>query len=501
MAQFLGIKSKPLMVVVLILIVVSSAFSGATMTVLPAEAKDSDVDAFTSPTYRSMRSEAVDFILEANSTGENSGGLSELNSKPSINSTDTQTSKGTLHEKISKSPSYSINAIQEDCIDFGGYFECTVRAAVGDSYQDRAQCSAEHSEAVLQNVEVQHIPGSIFTADPPGNPTTYTFLWENIRSPGTYVEKIDCKFVVCPEGFDCIDSPPITYTIIVNSRPVADAGGDQEVKSGDTVTLDGSKSSDNDGDQLTYEWTQNSGTPVVLSDSAAVQPTFIAPDVDEKTDLEFQLIVGDGMENSDSDTVTVTIESDKCTPASLGSFSTFTTSNDPCCKGSTTFPIDGKIIYYEIDPKLAPNLEQAVKIASNHFTLPDGTKAAAKTYYVFNLVGCEPDPNRNGAFLAFHVVFSIYMEMPNWKAPCEKVQNVWDKGMTQLAGHERRHAEKIKSFFKDIHLNKELIGKTEAEAKEIIKSMEPKLNDEQVKLHKKMGEGMKIRTDIKCSNR
>ncbi|MGH9976212.1 MAG: hypothetical protein ACRD8Z_10320 [Nitrososphaeraceae archaeon] len=84
-------------------------------------------------------------------------------------------------------------------------------------------------------------------------------------------------------------------------------------------------------------------------------------------------------------------------PNPSGSFST---SNNECCKGSTTFPIDGQIIYYEIDPK-PPNLKQAVTIANNHFTLPDGTKAAAKTYYVFNLVGCEPDPNRKVAFLAY----------------------------------------------------------------------------------------------------
>ncbi|MGH9976213.1 MAG: hypothetical protein ACRD8Z_10325 [Nitrososphaeraceae archaeon] len=46
----------------------------------------------------------------------------------------------------------------------------------------------------------------------------------------------------------------------------------------------------------------------MLSDVAVVQPTFVAPDVDEDTDLEFQLIVGDVMEKSDPDTTTVTVE-------------------------------------------------------------------------------------------------------------------------------------------------------------------------------------------------
>ena len=89
--------------------------------------------------------------------------------------------------------------------------------------------------------------------------------------------------------------------------PVADAGDGQTATSGATVTLDGSGSSDADGDALTYSWTKTAGPAVTLSDSSAVKPTFAAPDVSGNTTITFSLTVSDGL-NSDSDTVSITVQ-------------------------------------------------------------------------------------------------------------------------------------------------------------------------------------------------
>jgi hypothetical protein len=78
-----------------------------------------------------------------------------------------------------------------------------------------------------------------------------------------------------------------------NNRPAANAGKGQTVTSGDTVQLDGSASSDEDKDELTYTWTQKEGPFVKLSDQTGAKPTFTAPIVKVPTVLIFELKVND----------------------------------------------------------------------------------------------------------------------------------------------------------------------------------------------------------------
>lgn len=91
-----------------------------------------------------------------------------------------------------------------------------------------------------------------------------------------------------------------------NNAPVANAGSEQNVKTGSLVTLDGSTSSDADGDILTYNWSFTSkpdDSNATFSDSTVVNPTFTA-DVDGT--YVINLVVNDGTVDSLPDTVTIT---------------------------------------------------------------------------------------------------------------------------------------------------------------------------------------------------
>ena len=90
-----------------------------------------------------------------------------------------------------------------------------------------------------------------------------------------------------------------------NQIPLANAGADQSINEGATVTLNGSASSDADGDVITYKWTVPEG--IILSSETEANPTFVAPEVSNDTPLTFSLVVNDGQADSPADAVVISV--------------------------------------------------------------------------------------------------------------------------------------------------------------------------------------------------
>jgi protocatechuate 3,4-dioxygenase beta subunit len=113
----------------------------------------------------------------------------------------------------------------------------------------------------------------------------------------------------------------VADTVVVRVTPdrvVADAGVDQTSRlAGQTITLDGSLSTEPDHEPLTYTWVQTEGPNVTLSDPNAVQPTFVAPPVTSPAGytIGFELTVTNGgAEEDDTDTDTVSSGVVRSTP-------------------------------------------------------------------------------------------------------------------------------------------------------------------------------------------
>ena len=160
-------------------------------------------------------------------------------------------------------------------------------------------------QATTQTVTVNFATANN-TATAPGDYTaasgTLTFAPGVLTQPVTVSTNTD-NLLEGTETFDVNLSTPTNATILdgtgvgtildgtVDQPPVSNAGPDQTVSPGDTVTLNGTGSSDPNGEALTYMWTAPAG--ITLSDPTSPTPTFTAPDVTDPTDLTFSLDVCD----------------------------------------------------------------------------------------------------------------------------------------------------------------------------------------------------------------
>jgi hypothetical protein len=151
-----------------------------------------------------------------------------------------------------------------------------------------------------------------------------------------------------------LPSDPDSVVITVqNSAPVANAGPDQTAQVAHVVTLDGSASSDPDGDPVSYQWalvSRPAGSGAVISDVSAASPTFL---VDRPGAYTAQLVVSDGSASSAPDTVTVTT-SNTAPVANAGPDQTAAVGATVSLNGSGSSDADGDPLTYAWTLQSAP---------------------------------------------------------------------------------------------------------------------------------------------------
>jgi hypothetical protein len=190
------------------------------------------------------------------------------------------------------------------------------------------------------------------SSDVNGNPLTYSWTLQSVPigsaatltgattvsptfvadQPGTYVARL-----IVNDGIS--DSAPALVMITTgHTPPVANAGPPQIVTVGATVQLDGSGSTDSDGNPLTYQWSlisvpQNSTAK--LSNPAIVNPTFVA---DLPGQYVAQLIVNDGFSNSAPATVMISTNTIQAPTANAGANQTVALGSVVTLHGSGSDP-------------------------------------------------------------------------------------------------------------------------------------------------------------------
>ena len=162
------------------------------------------------------------------------------------------------------------------------------------------------------------------STDPDGDALSYLWSFNSVPAGSSTIllnpTRVDAQFVPDVEGEFVVrllvddgdlQSDPDDVVITAaeaDEPPVADAGYDQSVAIGSYVELDGGGSRDPEGASLSYRWTLVSspaGSAAVLFGEGTVTPNFEA---DAQGRYTIELVVNDGGQDSQPDSVDVTAE-------------------------------------------------------------------------------------------------------------------------------------------------------------------------------------------------
>ncbi|MFI3155322.1 MAG: PKD domain-containing protein [Methylococcaceae bacterium] len=136
-------------------------------------------------------------------------------------------------------------------------------------------------------------------------------LSDNVLSPGEKVKNVLLKFNNPKRVKFTFNHSVLGVIPRANHPPVANAGTNQNTFVGNVITLDGSGSTDEDGDPLTYHWrvaSQPATNAAALDNANAIKPQLT---INSKGSYQIELIVNDGSVNSTPATLLIATENSK----------------------------------------------------------------------------------------------------------------------------------------------------------------------------------------------
>ncbi len=139
------------------------------------------------------------------------------------------------------------------------------------------------------------------------------YVEENITTVGEYSVSLTATKYFSDEQLTKVDVSDTFFVFPAdnsggssNNAPIADAGPDDTTPDTVLISLDGTGSSDPDGDSFTFSWIKLSGPAGTFVDTTTATPDY-TPDIGGLGDAIFQLTVTDIKGASHTDTVTITV--------------------------------------------------------------------------------------------------------------------------------------------------------------------------------------------------
>ncbi len=180
----------------------------------------------------------------------------------------------------------------------------------------------------------------------------------------------------------------IPQVVVNNNPPTANAGPDEIVSSGKTVTVTGT-GSDPDGDPLSFSWTQSYGPAVTIVNANSASMSFVAPIVTVDTSLRFLLTVSDGRGGKGSNEVGIRVLAvpNRAPVATCSADQTVSRGQTAYLRGSGTDP-DGDTLRFAWTQRSGPSVTlKNASTATASFIAP---KVTTTTTLIFRLTVTDP---------------------------------------------------------------------------------------------------------------